>query len=300
MAKMSRIATVVIAVTIASCSAPSTSDESLPSEQSRSDAVATTPPPDPSTPNAVGGVVSADTPINSENYSEVMAARSREYERLEYKPVTLNSFECGDNCYLELTERVEGAAPTKVLCTAGLCGDWQPEGHLPTALRNMAAEAKFGTANQVNGAREVVARDVRAVIDLRTPSADRPTADRLSRSSQAAGASSHARSLPLARGVYVAEGTGCRSPVNAGLRIWNGAGLSGSATRNCRTTIQSREGNMFNVSNSCENTYDGSRTVETQAITVRGPTRFTLVEQSYRMCPAGEVPASLENLARQG
>lgn len=115
----------------------------------------------------VTGHVKADTPINSENYAEVMEARSREYDRLEYKPVNLNGFECGDNCYLELTEGIEGAAPRKVLCTAKLCANWQGEGRLPPRLRNTGAKAKFGKANQVDGAGNVMARNVEAVVDLR-------------------------------------------------------------------------------------------------------------------------------------
>lgn len=111
--------------------------------------------------------VTADTPINSENYAQVMEARSREYDRLEYKPVTLNSFECGDNCYLELTEGIEGAAPRTVLCTARQCADWQAAGRLPARLRNAGARVKFGRANQVDGSGTVMARGVEAVVDLR-------------------------------------------------------------------------------------------------------------------------------------
>lgn len=111
--------------------------------------------------------VTADTPINSENYADVMEARSREYDRLEYKPVNLSGFECGDNCYLELTEGVEGAAPRKVLCTARLCADWRDAGRLPARLRNTRATAKFGRADQVDGAGNVMARGVEAVVDLR-------------------------------------------------------------------------------------------------------------------------------------
>lgn len=111
--------------------------------------------------------VTADTPINSENYAKVMEARSREYERLEYKPVTLNSFECGDNCYVELTEGIEGAAPRNLLCTARECANWQGEGRLPSRLKNKAAWVKFGKANQVDGVGNIMERDVEAVVDLR-------------------------------------------------------------------------------------------------------------------------------------
>lgn len=248
-------------------------------------------PTSPTSENAAVGTVTADTPVNSENYAEVMAARSQEYERLEYKPVTLNSFQCGDNCYLELTGGVEGAAPEKVLCTASQCADWQASGSLPM-LRNKGARAKFGTANQVDGVGKVMKRNVRAVIDLRVPStSQQPASARTS-------ASADGGTLPLERGVYVATGADCKEPANAEIRIWNGTGLSGSATRNCRPTIKSRKGNTYTVSNSCENTYDGTRTAEQQSITVSDATHFTLAGQKFRKCPSGAAPYDFQKSAR--
>ena len=114
----------------------------------------------------VTGRVTADTPIDPENHAQVMEARSREYDRLDYKPVTLNGFECGDNCYLELTDAMEGAAPRRVLCTARLCADWQSDGRLPVALRNRGVMAKFGRADQVDSTGTVMRRGVEAVVDL--------------------------------------------------------------------------------------------------------------------------------------
>ena len=294
MAPLIRFTTAVFFLSLASCSSPSTGNGDLSDEQANTDrATATEEDAQTPLPETAVDQVTADTPINSGNYAEVMTARSREYARLEYKPVTLNSFECGDNCYLELTEGVEGAAPAKLLCTARSCADWQQAGALPIALKNKGAKVKFGTTDQVDSAGNVMNRDVRAVVDLRIPAVSGQAASKGTASSKGG-----TGPLPLTRGVYVAKGTGCKSPANAGLRIWNGTGLSGSATRNCRPTIKSRSGDTYKVSNSCENTYNGSRTTQAQTISVPDATHFTLDGQSFAMCSAGEAPADLEKLAR--
>lgn len=169
--KISLLPIILLAACSQPSSTPSANDEDLaPAMQGAgpSDALAKLSSPAASPPSPAGeDAITADTPITSENYAKVMEARSREYDRLEYKPVNLNGFECGDNCYLELTEATEGSAPRKVLCTARLCADWQSAGRLPAMLRNTGAEAKFGKANQVDGAGDVLARDVEAIVDLR-------------------------------------------------------------------------------------------------------------------------------------
>ncbi len=104
--------------------------------------------------------------------------------------------------------------------------------------------------------------------------------------------------LPLQRGVYVIEGSGCASPANAVVRIYNGTGLSGSSTRECRTTVRSQDGSRYEVDQSCENTYDGTRTSESQTITVSGDQHFVLGSARYGLCPSGQTPKSMEQLAR--
>lgn len=104
--------------------------------------------------------------------------------------------------------------------------------------------------------------------------------------------------LPLQRGVYVAEGSGCASPANAAVRIYNGTGISGSSTRDCRATVRLHQGNRYEVDESCENTYDGTRTSEVQSLTIFNEQHFLFRTVSYRRCAAGAAPAELERLAR--
>ena len=104
--------------------------------------------------------------------------------------------------------------------------------------------------------------------------------------------------LPLTPGVYVLAGTTCENPSNAGWRVYNGQGLSGSATRACRSTIVKQEGDTYTIRNSCENTYDGSRTPNTVAVTIPDQVHFTLNGQQFESCPMAQVPAELRELVK--
>ena len=195
--------------------------------------------------------------------------------------MALTGFRCGDNCYLDLVRLGEGPQ-ADVLCTAPVCGDWQVAGSLPEDFKDRQVAARFGTADQLDGSGTVMAAGVPAVLDLRLPE-----------KSKEAGTGP----LGLRRGVYVLEGSGCEQPANAAVRIWNGKGLSGSATRDCRTSVTSRARMRFRVSNSCVNTYDGSRTAEAQTVTVPDSDSFRQNGQTFRRCPSSEVPKALRRLA---
>ncbi|WP_343345780.1 hypothetical protein WJT74_00940 [Sphingomicrobium sp. XHP0239] len=104
--------------------------------------------------------------------------------------------------------------------------------------------------------------------------------------------------LPLRPGVYVQDGIACDNPPNAGFRIWNGKGLSGSATRACRSSTTKVGPIDYRVENSCENTYDGSRTTAQFEIAIPGPERFDMDGMSYLRCTDGAAPAALERLVR--
>ncbi|WP_327449267.1 hypothetical protein [Brevundimonas sp.] len=108
--------------------------------------------------------------------------------------------------------------------------------------------------------------------------------------------------LPLTPGVYVGEGAGCGRPPNAGFRIYDGRGISGSSTRDCRATIKSSDGNVHQVEQSCEDTYSGRRSSLDQRVVIPTPSTFTLTEggdtETFRLCAAGEAPSYLEDLAR--
>ena len=290
---LSRLTPLVLALAAAGCSAPAPEANAVGdanSADATTDAAVSKPTdtPDAADPTASG--VTADTPVTSGNYARVMEARSREYDRLEYKPVTLNGFTSGDNAYLELTRAVEGSAPETILCTAAACADWRDAGALPATLRDKGATAKFGTADQVDGAGTVMKRGVPAVVDLRIPAGRRKTAAKSS--------SGDTGSLPLTAGVYVIEGGDCRNPANASFRVWNGRGLSGSATKDCRATVLSRDGESYTLRNSCVNTYDGSRTPETLTMRVSDQARFAVDGNRFRSCSMAEVPDSLRKRVR--
>ncbi len=109
---------------------------------------------------------SADTPIDSKHYAEVMAARSREYEAAEWKKITLTGYRCGDNCYVEFIPNVEGGGDETAMCSADICGGWERAGQLPSALKNKVAEVKYGVAPRIDGSgRKVDSR--RNIVALR-------------------------------------------------------------------------------------------------------------------------------------
>lgn len=213
-------------------------------------------------------------------------ARARDTDAAEFKPVVLSKVTSGDNVYLELTPVREGGTPETVLCTARECAGWLGQG-LPRALGGRRVGAKFGRADRVDGSGTIMERSVRAVVGLRLPDAS-------SVATRAAGGVV----LPLTPGVYVLEGTDCRNPANAAFRIWNGRGLSGSATKDCRATVLSRSGETYTVRNSCVNTYDGSRTPETLTVRVPDPAHLTVKGNRFRSCSMAQVPASLRKLVR--
>ncbi|WP_161956797.1 hypothetical protein [Sphingosinithalassobacter portus] len=118
---------------------------------------------------------------------------------------------------------------------------------------------------------------------------------------RAAGNADHAQGvLPLERGIYVQEGTACGDPPNAAIRIYDGSGLSGSATHACHARILSHDGERYTVDESCIDTPSGAgrRTTERQTITVADALTFTLATRHdsarFRFCPPVELPGFLQ------
>lgn len=109
--------------------------------------------------------------------------------------------------------------------------------------------------------------------------------------------------LPLVPGVYVMAGTDCSAPANAGLRFYDGVGISGSATHDCRTDVVSRDGGAYTVEQSCIDAPagPGPRTRESQTVTVHDPHTFTLAttdEQArFTRCDDASVPDYLRERA---
>jgi hypothetical protein len=111
--------------------------------------------------------------------------------------------------------------------------------------------------------------------------------------------------LPLQPGVYVATGSDCGAPANAGLRFYDGTGISGSATHDCRTRVIARRGDTFEVEQSCIDVPagPGPRSSEPQTIIVHDARDFTLATADestrFRHCPPGELPDYLRERAPQ-
>ena len=122
---------------------------------------------------------------------------------------------------------------------------------------------------------------------------------------EASEASEASRVLPLKPGVYVLETSGCSAPANAGVRFYDGRGISGSATHSCRTLVRSHRGDTYLVEQSCIDTPsgDGPRTSESQTITVQDALTFTLATEDesarFRYCPVGELPEYLRQRMSQ-
>jgi hypothetical protein len=157
-----------VALTVSACSSDAPTSKQTASEQ----AVATDMPASPDVagdtstvaqsanttmpaPSAVAGAensaVTGDTPITKENYEEVMEAKSREYDKTEWKKVSLDGYSCGDNCYVEYSPHIEGGGDMTALCSAKICDEWASAGELPAALKGKTAEVKFGTAPRIDG-----------------------------------------------------------------------------------------------------------------------------------------------------
>ncbi len=100
--------------------------------------------------------------------------------------------------------------------------------------------------------------------------------------------------LALEPGLYVIDGSDCADPANAGLRVWTGQGLEGSATRGCRFEVSSREGEVYTGTQSCTNTGDDSNTTTELSIEVLEPGSIVLTEADgpthLTLCPEGQMP----------
>lgn len=110
--------------------------------------------------------------------------------------------------------------------------------------------------------------------------------------------------LPLEPGVYVMAGSDCSAPSNAGLRFYDGVGISGTATHDCRAIVASREGDTYTIDQSCIDTPagDGPRTIEPQTVTVHDARTFTVVTADdasrFTRCDDDAVPGYLRDRAR--
>lgn len=106
--------------------------------------------------------------------------------------------------------------------------------------------------------------------------------------------------LPLNKGLYVDASQTCSDPANAGIRSYNGAGLSTSHTHACKMAVQSKAGNVYTVFQHCIDAGVGPGPVfkETLKIEVVSNSRFRLKQSksvtTYHYCSPDQLPPGLE------
>lgn len=110
----------------------------------------------------------------------------------------------------------------------------------------------------------------------------------------------------LKPGIFVMNGTSCKSPPNAAIKLYDGKGISTAHTHACSVRILSKRrsgyGYRYTVSQSCVDAGAGpaKRFVERQTIDVPDALTFTIRSQggtAYRYCPIYELPPGLREVA---
>lgn len=105
--------------------------------------------------------------------------------------------------------------------------------------------------------------------------------------------------LPLKHGIFVASDSDCGSPPNAAIRRYDGVGLSGAHTRDCRAKVLSHKGQTYEVDQSCIDAGSGPapRSTERQTIVIENNLQFTLRraagEQTFKYCAASLLPPGI-------
>jgi hypothetical protein len=97
--------------------------------------------------------------------------------------------------------------------------------------------------------------------------------------------------LALKPGVFVREPYSCKDAPNAGIRVWDGVGFSGAASRKCTTRVMSHRGERFRISTTCSalgnGTPDTSGYAEELSLIRGSETRFAVEKQGQ---PEGTYP----------
>jgi len=97
--------------------------------------------------------------------------------------------------------------------------------------------------------------------------------------------------LPLRHGAYVAVGADCKDPPNVALRTYDGGGIGSSKANDCRTRVVSRQGDVFEIEQSCRQYGEPNlgRATERSTVRVDGPGAFTHLTdgsaEGYRLRP---------------
>lgn len=85
----------------------------------------------------------------------------------DWRRITLVSYTCGDNCYLDYEDPNAPGEVAHAICLAANCGEWERAGALPVADRGRVIEANFGTTEQRDNAGTVMDANYTAVLEIR-------------------------------------------------------------------------------------------------------------------------------------
>jgi hypothetical protein len=115
--------------------------------------------------------------------------------------------------------------------------------------------------------------------------------------------------LPITVGIYIDESQTCADPANAGLLSYDGEGLGGAHTHDCRMIIESHQGKLFGYLQQCVDAGigDGPVITEKGLMTIESDKRFLLHRNAgktaFTYCDPSalppEIPAPQSNVSRQ-
>jgi hypothetical protein len=105
--------------------------------------------------------------------------------------------------------------------------------------------------------------------------------------------------LPLRRGFYLPEGTPCARASSAELLLFTGRGFNLSQAE-CRITRVRRQGEAYDITETCRDIRSGDRIDGQSRILPAGPEAYTLDSGGgsrlrYRLCPQAQLPAPWRN-----
>lgn len=109
-----------------------------------------------------------------------------------------------------------------------------------------------------------------------------------------------ADTLPLKRGIYVDASQTCQDPANAGIRQYDGKGLSTAHTHGCVLQVQGKKGTTYTVAQRCIDAGAGPAPFvnERMEVTVVNAGKFVLKQRktatAFNHCSPSELPPGLK------